>query len=308
MKALIGKQLIADLKPGLRPFEVRDSRLVGFLLRVQPSGALSFICEYARGRRITIGSVEIFSPAQARDQARDILANFRRGVDPRAKKEPVLLHTLKSFISDEYGPWYKQNRKRGDAEIDRLSRNYVEFWEFPLADITAWHIEKWRTARLKAGILPNTLNRDIAPLKTALNRAVEWGFLRENPLSRLKAARIDRTPVVRYLSAIEEKSLRDALMVREHRLKLARASGNRWRLARGYNLKSELTERYFADYLTPMVLLSLNTGIRRGELVALTWADIDLVQRTLTVRGNAAKSGQTRIVPLNDEACNVLGF
>jgi integrase len=61
---------------------------------------------------------------------------------------------------------------------------------------------------------------------------------------------------------------------------------------------------YFADHITPAVLLTMNTGLRRGELLALTWADI--VGDVLTVHGLGAKSGQTRHIPLNSEAVSVL--
>ena len=51
-----------------------------------------------------------------------------------------------------------------------------------------------------------------------------------------------------------------------------------------------------------MVLVSMNTGLRRGELLGLTWENVDLGRRTVTVEGYGAKSGQTRHVPLNAEA------
>ena len=84
----------------------------------------------------------------------------------------------------------------------------------------------------------------------------------------------------------------------------ARQSANVWRQQREYEL---LPRRlHFGDHLTPAVLLSMNTGLRRGELLALRWESIDFSRRILTVEVGTAKNRQTRHVPLNDEAMGVL--
>jgi integrase len=62
----------------------------------------------------------------------------------------------------------------------------------------------------------------------------------------------------------------------------------------------------YTDYVTPLVLAALNTGLRRGKLLQLRWRDVDLTRKVLTVRGEGAKTGQTRHVPLNTEIVDVL--
>src|SRR5690606_20236530 len=62
----------------------------------------------------------------------------------------------------------------------------------------------------------------------------------------------------------------------------------------------------FADVLTPAVLVSLETGLRRGELFAVEWGCVDLEARTLQVKGATTKFYSTREVPLNKAALRVL--
>jgi integrase len=63
---------------------------------------------------------------------------------------------------------------------------------------------------------------------------------------------------------------------------------------------------HFGDHLTPAVLLSMNTGLRRGEVLKLRWTSVDFNRRLLTVEGGNAKNRQTRHVPLNEEAISTL--
>ena len=55
MQAVITQELVKSLKPEAKPYEVRDPRLKGFLLRVQPTGVMTYYAEYGRGKRHRIG-------------------------------------------------------------------------------------------------------------------------------------------------------------------------------------------------------------------------------------------------------------
>ena len=103
-----------------------------------------------------------------------------------------------------------------------------------------------------------------------------------------------------------KRGLRTALIDRDERIKVERHKANEWRRIRSYGGLPDLRAVPFADHLRPMVLLSMNTGLRRGELFQLTWRCVDFDNAQLAVIGKTAKRLKTRYVPLNKEALGVL--
>ncbi|OGT42067.1 MAG: recombinase [Gammaproteobacteria bacterium RIFCSPHIGHO2_12_FULL_40_19] len=306
MKATINTALLSQLQPKQKPYDVRDAKVTGFLVRVNISGKLLYMCEYARGKRVTIGKVGVLSIAQARDKALAILGDAAKGVDPSKPKKSVKL-TVKSFLNDAYAPWVLEHRRAGKRTLEHISRCFMKpFGDKPLADITPALIDQWRTQRLKDGKSIETVNRDVAVLKAALAKAVLWGFIDKHPLEKFKLLKSDRSIKVRYLTAKEEASLREAAIKRDAKLKEQRNSANEWRKERNYELLQDLMQCEYADHLRPMILLSINTGLRRGELFSLRWENVNFERATITIEGKYAKSGKTRHVPLNSEAKHIL--
>lgn len=316
---------ISKLKPSDKPYEVRDAGHKGLLVRVQPNGRKYFYFEFelpadAAGRRkrarFNIGQADgAMSVETARMKATEILADHHKGDDPVAKRKPVRSGSFKAFLDDVYRPWLQVNLQHGDYAHTTLTQAFEEFHNLALVEITPGRIESWRTQKLletnpRTGkpITPNTVNRQMSDLKACLHRARDiWDLEISDKLDKVKPCKIDHSPKVRYLTADEEKRLREALDAREDDLRngtivYALRKGDRFT----YSTPEQLKTRAFADHLKPAVLVSVNTGVRQGELLQLKWENVDFDQKTLTVVGSTSKTGKTRHIPLNDEALSIL--
>jgi integrase len=165
--------------------------------------------------------------------------------------------------------------------------------------------EKWRIERKNDGTKPGTINKRISSLHVAFRWGVEHGFIKDNPLERIKRLPERNNPKVRYLSPDERERLMKALDDREERIRADRVSHNAWLAERGRATLPALEGEY-ADYLKPIVLLSLNMGIRQDNMFTLLWGDVDLATKIVTIRAEEAKGGRMLRLPINRVAFNVL--
>ncbi|WP_395117717.1 tyrosine-type recombinase/integrase [Rhodanobacter sp. FW102-FHT14D06] len=308
MKLKLTMRNVADAKPDAKPYEMRDTDTRGLLLRVQPSGVKAFIVEWSRGKRSTLGRFPTLTLEGARKRARKAMTEVDTLGAPAAVIEaakPVAgkVETFGDFMA-LYRPHLEATAKAGKATADCIEKQFGYLYGDKLDSIERVTFDQFKAKRLKAGLHPSTVNRDLDRIKAALSKAVEWKLLTVNPLLGLKRIKRDIEERVRYLSPREEKALRKALESREARFKARRLSGIAWRNERGREPLSPI--QGYTDHLMPMTLLAVNTGMRRGEITQLTWADVDLRAKRVTVRAGYAKSGKARHIPLNSEAVAVL--
>jgi len=124
VRAIIGARLLgsAAAQPKVKPFEIFDSRLPGFVLRIQPSGVRTFYAQLGRGRRLVSGKVGHLTADQARHRCELALGNVAHGREPTTGLDGATKAiTLRQFLEIEYMPWAKTNRPRLIDSSDALS-------------------------------------------------------------------------------------------------------------------------------------------------------------------------------------------
>ena len=112
MKVTITQAVIDKAQPKSKPFKIRDKKLIGILVRVQPTGKMTYYREYRRGGRVNIGPESACSVKFARTQAKQILADFYQGGEPAitAKKAKEIV-TYRDFLEEHYFQWVEANQK-----------------------------------------------------------------------------------------------------------------------------------------------------------------------------------------------------
>jgi len=302
MATKIGKLTIERAHPKAKPYEIRGRH--GLILRIQPSGKKTFYCQIGRGKRQRLGDAEVITLQRAEYRARELL-NEAQDFGGAIKRDPVK-STLSGFIEAHYAPWVRANRRRGDKCISDLKRCFETLYSKRLTDITKSDLDRYVASRRDEGRAAATIVRDMNNLRSVFRRAIDAGYLRDNIFKGWEKPKVEDVGVTRYLSADEEKRLRAALRKRDDEARRGRARGNKHRTARGYDLLPEIPKDAYSDHLAPMALVSINTGLRYGELAGLEWSAVDFRAQVLTVTGRTAKGAKTRHIPLNAEALDVL--
>jgi integrase len=308
MKIRLTQLYINSIKPPEKPYWITDSgcenlRLyVGNKRKVWYVGYRSGTGSYLNHKLGPAG--EIITVAQARDMANDFMSRLKRGENPQKKQSPKV--TFGEFLAKEYKQWILLNHGSGKKTLNMLRSRFAFLLPRPLEEIHENDIEKWRLERQKTGVKAATINRCTASLRSVFSWAVKRGFMESNPLSRLeKLKEHDSDVKVRYLSEDERKRLMAALDAREKRLRFHRQNHNQHLAEREDELMPELNGK-FADYLKPMVLVALNTGIRQNNLFSLEWRDVDFESKAMTLRAKITKSKKTTMLPINSVVVKTL--
>lgn len=184
---------------------------------------------------------------EAERQARDDVHAGRYG-----KKKDML---FTEFVEKHYRPWSEQHHKNqvGDKTISDLLCKY--FPSITLSQLSRFSVENFKLTLAKTKTIygglykPNTINLALAYLSIVMNLAMQYEFIRENPVKKVK-----RLPV-------EEKRPRH-LSAEEEELLLVACETNR-------------------GFLKPLVQMAIWTGFRRGELLALQVRHVDFTRNLI---------------------------
>jgi integrase len=301
---------IADgAKSAGRIYRIHDTKQPGLCLRVHPSGRKVWNVNWARNRSLQIGAYPHVTVAMARERARSALVERDAAGAPKAAQPPAADGTMlvRDFVDEKYAPWLRAQPKRKWVESDLAEIKALfeaDFYDLRLCDVTIDLVETWSTKRLRAEVSESTVRRNLVRLKGLLSKAKTWKLLAASPMAGYSLGMDVPSGEDAYLDADEEQRLRRALAERDARMIAARASGNAWAAARGQPQLPAL--HVYGDHLTPLVLLALNTGLRRGELTSLHWEHADVETGVITVLAAKAKSAKARYVPMNSEVVEIL--
>ena len=292
-------------KPKEKRYQIRDRLQKGLILRVMPTGTKTWLVEVERNVIRKVGDANDMTLSKARTKATAMQGKHVSG--EKIKSSRSNCPTLEKFIEGKYREHVTANNKTGAADVARLLSACEPLLKTKLDKLSEFQLEKWKAGRL-SDVAPATVHRDLATLRASLSLAVRWGIIAVNPAGTGKSGvkvKVPRDKRVRYLSDDERTALFNALTERDKEKAKARHRGNLHRLARGKEPLPEITG--YADYLHPLVLLVLHTGLRRGEALSLTWDKVRLESTPqITVTANFAKSSATRHIPLNSEVVSVM--
>jgi integrase len=226
--------------------------------------------------------------ADAEAWSREIESEMDRGVFVRRDlAESITLKELIERYAAEVVPTHKGKESEA-LRCDALAK--TDLASRIVATLRRRDFSDYGRARLKVR-KPATVRREIQ----LFHAAIEWArdeediYLPDNPARRVKLPPLNNERQRRLLPGEEELLLAAAT-----------APDERTRAADGtFQESGTLTW-----WLLPLIVLAIETAMRRGELLALTWRDIDLERRVAQL--HTSKNGKPRKVPLSTRAIETL--
>ena len=262
--------------PGQRAV-YRDAKAKGLQLRVSAHGVKTFsVFRRIKGgppERVTLGRYPQMTIEQARRKAAEINAAIEFGANPaQAKRAHKAELTFADLFADYLERHAKPNKRTWEEDVEKYQRHIENtLGRKPLSLITRGDIAGIHATLTRAS-KPTTANRVLALISSILGRGVEWGFLDSNPAKGIRRN--------------VEKS-RDRFLQSDE-------------LPRFFQALAEEENDTVRDYF----LLSLLTGARRSNVLAMRWTDINMNEQLWRIPDT--KNGTPQNVTLTAEAMVIL--
>ncbi len=183
--------------------------------------------------------------------------------------------TFKEFSEKYMEEWSKPFKASWESQDKwRLAKLVPAFGLLRLHEIEPKAVEGYMRQRLQE-VSPRTVNMEVGLLKAMLNKSVEWNLISSNPIKQVKK-------------------------IKQHQGRLADVSRVR------YLDKDEFAKllEHCDDKLRAIVLLAVNTGLRKGEIQNLSLNDVDFQSRVFKIERQ--KNQEVSRLPLNATAFGIL--
>jgi integrase len=257
---------------------VREEGIHGFALRVTEKGAKSWVLIYhLRGRkgRLTLGSYPALSLANARRQAHKHYNEIKNGNDPAAAKRSALtVQTVAEAAEIYIERWAKPNKRTWTGDQWMLNKHVLPFWR----DRNVREIQRTDVIALLERIAKTT--------PVLANRI--RGLLSKFFSFLISQALCDVNPVRDTVRPAKENPREFSLTPAQIRA-VWKGIGE---------LENELLRDFYK--------MAFLTCARRGELLGMTWDEIDLDAALWSLAAKRTKNGRAWRVPLPPTAVAIL--
>lgn len=223
-----------------------------------------FYCRFQingeRHHKLCVGATSLKEAEKMESAFKYKLMQQQNGVIPRDLKNITINKLFKIYL--EYS---ETNKKSYNSDVSRTKLIKQYFGETTLIkDITPEKVEKFKVFLLDQNRSTMTVNRYLEQIKTAFRMAVDNNYLLKNPCQNIKKFPV-KNYSVRYLKPDEEERLFKVL----------------------------------PEYLKGIVIVALNTGLRKSNILELRWEQINFDFNFIEILEN--KGNKHLLIPLNEK-------
>jgi integrase len=179
------------------------------------------------------------------------------------------VHVPLPELWERYGAYSRAHKRSWERDVQMFGNLQSFLGTVTLTTITPLRVEEYQQHRIQK-VAPATVNRETALLKHMFNMAERWGMHH------------GRNPV-RLVKFLPENNLQFQTVSEDDETRLLESS---------------------PPYLRELILFAINTGLRCGDLLDLTWEEVDIDEKRLSLI--MGKTRRRLEVPLNETALAIL--